>query len=66
LHVTSAPIWAREDPRPVPTHAQLGADLVGRELPAHPVAQMPDGQKVDVRTAHVADVRNRAKEQDPA
>jgi len=54
-----APIWAREDPRPVPTHAQLGADLMGRELPAHPEAVMPDGERIDVRTGHVADARDR-------
>jgi alkanesulfonate monooxygenase SsuD/methylene tetrahydromethanopterin reductase-like flavin-dependent oxidoreductase (luciferase family) len=61
-----APIWAREDPRPVPTHAQLGADLMNRELPAHPVAEMPDGRKVDVRTSHVADLREQTEEKDPA
>ena len=54
-----APIWEREDPRPVPTHAQLGADLMGRELPAHPEAVMPDGERIDVRTGHVADARDR-------
>jgi alkanesulfonate monooxygenase SsuD/methylene tetrahydromethanopterin reductase-like flavin-dependent oxidoreductase (luciferase family) len=49
-----APVWAREDPRPVPTHAQLGADLRARELPAHPEAVMPDGARIDVTTGHVA------------
>jgi len=50
----AAPVWAREEQRVVPTHAQLGGDLLERELPAHQEAVMPDGDRVDVTTAHAA------------
>jgi alkanesulfonate monooxygenase SsuD/methylene tetrahydromethanopterin reductase-like flavin-dependent oxidoreductase (luciferase family) len=56
------PVWAREDPRPVPTHAQLGASLLGRELPAHPEVVMPDGERADLRYAHLAENESRVAE----
>jgi len=48
-----APIWAREDDRSVPTHAQYGAYRREHPLPYLPEAVMPDGRRVDVGTSHV-------------
>lgn len=51
------PIWARQDQRVAPTHAELGSAVLDRDPRAHPVAEMPDGSRIDVRTGHVADLR---------
>jgi alkanesulfonate monooxygenase SsuD/methylene tetrahydromethanopterin reductase-like flavin-dependent oxidoreductase (luciferase family) len=50
------PIWALADPRPVPTHAELGAHMADQPPLAHPEVVMPDGERADLRIAHVADV----------
>ncbi|MFT3865144.1 MAG: LLM class flavin-dependent oxidoreductase [Solirubrobacterales bacterium] len=49
------PVWA-DDPRPAPTIAQA-ADLAG-ERKAIPQARIAETGVVDVRTAHVADLRD--------
>jgi alkanesulfonate monooxygenase SsuD/methylene tetrahydromethanopterin reductase-like flavin-dependent oxidoreductase (luciferase family) len=50
------PIWAIEDPRPAPTHAELGAHMSENPAPAEAEVVMPDGDRADLYTAHVADV----------
>lgn len=49
------PIWAQEDPRPAGTHAQLGALRAAPE--SFPQARIPGTGVVDVRTAHVEELR---------
>jgi hypothetical protein len=49
------PIGEIEDPRPAPTHAQLGAHLAEHEALAQPELLTPDGERADLRVAHVAE-----------
>ncbi|HWT91361.1 MAG TPA: LLM class flavin-dependent oxidoreductase [Solirubrobacteraceae bacterium] len=49
------PIWAIEDPRPVSTHTEYGARKTEPE--AIPEARVPGVGVLDVRTAHVAELR---------
>jgi alkanesulfonate monooxygenase SsuD/methylene tetrahydromethanopterin reductase-like flavin-dependent oxidoreductase (luciferase family) len=49
------PVWAAEDPRPVPTHAQLGAAMHAKEPLIPPEVLMPDGERHELRTSHLAD-----------
>jgi alkanesulfonate monooxygenase SsuD/methylene tetrahydromethanopterin reductase-like flavin-dependent oxidoreductase (luciferase family) len=51
------PIWAIEDSRPAPTHTQLGAHEAEHAALAEAEVVMPDGERQDLYTAHVADVR---------
>jgi len=52
------PVWAIEDPRPAPTHSQLGAHMGEHPASAVPEVVMPDGERVDLTTAHVAGARD--------
>jgi alkanesulfonate monooxygenase SsuD/methylene tetrahydromethanopterin reductase-like flavin-dependent oxidoreductase (luciferase family) len=52
------PTWAVEDARPAPTHAQLGAYMSEHAALATPEVVMPDGERADLRTAHIAHVRD--------
>ncbi|QXJ21132.1 LLM class flavin-dependent oxidoreductase [Actinomadura graeca] len=49
------PVWAEADPRTAPTHAEYGALRTETKTP--PKARIPDVGVVDVRTAHVEDLR---------
>ncbi|WP_051579855.1 LLM class flavin-dependent oxidoreductase [Pseudonocardia acaciae] len=49
------PIWAQADPRPAPTHAEFGAHR--REPLSPPKARIHGLGVVDVRTAHVEELR---------
>jgi hypothetical protein len=48
------PVWAA-DPRPAPTVTEMAANA--EPVVARPQARMDDGTRIDVRTAHVADLR---------
>lgn len=50
------PIWAIEDPRPISTHTEFGAQR--REPKAVPEARIHGHGVVDVRTAHIAELRD--------
>ncbi|HEX4862762.1 MAG TPA: LLM class flavin-dependent oxidoreductase [Acidimicrobiales bacterium] len=52
------PSWAIDDPRPVPTHAELGAATLGTEPRATAEVLMPDGHRLEMRRAHLAERLN--------
>jgi len=54
------PIWAIEDPRPAPTHAEFGA--LKQEPEAIPETRLHGHGVVDLRTAHVKALRKKIRD----